>query len=41
MQEKFSALLQHVRILHASGSAKLRRHTVITAERSLPSTRLT
>jgi len=30
--KKFSALLRHVRILHASGNAKLRRHTDIAAE---------
>jgi len=29
MQKQFSALLRHVRKLHVSGSAKLRRHTDI------------
>jgi len=39
-KKKFFASLQHVRILHASGSAKLRRHTDVAVEHTLPGTRL-
>jgi len=40
-KKKFSASSRHVRILHASGSAKLRRHTNVAAEHTLPGARLT